>query len=333
MKLTMNLGERSYDIIVKKNVLSRLGSFINIQRKALIVSDEGVPSQYVQCVLEQCSEGYVAVVPMGEGSKSIATFEHLLSEMHKHNFTRGDVVIAVGGGMVGDLAGFVASAYMRGVDFINCPTTTLSQIDSSIGGKVAVNLCGTKNIIGAFHQPRLVLADPNTLDTLSERHYNEGLAEAIKAGLIADKDLFELFEMGDAKKDIEKILHKSLMVKKNIVEQDERETGLRALLNLGHTIGHAIEAEGGYYHGECVALGMLYMIDDENLKQRTIEIYKKLNLPYTIKYDGDVIFKHALHDKKMGATEVTTVRVANEGKAYLKKIKIEELREIIAEGI
>ncbi len=333
MKITMNLGERSYDVIVKKNALKRLGALVNLSRKALVVSDEGVPAEYVDCVLSQCENGYAAIVKQGEQSKSMQTFEHLLSEMHKHNFTRGDVVIAVGGGVIGDLAGFVASAYMRGVDFINCPTTTLSQIDSSIGGKVAINLCGTKNIVGAFHQPRLVVADTNTLKTLSARHVNAGLVEALKAGFIADKELFNIFLNDDIHENTEQIIHKALLVKKHIVEKDERENNVRALLNLGHTIGHAIEASGNYYHGEAVALGMLYMFDNPKIKKQAIEIYKKLNLPHTIKYDGDEIFKTALHDKKMGATQITTVRVNMTGEAYLEKISTEKLRKIIGEGI
>ncbi len=333
MKLTMNLGERSYDIIVKKGALIRLGSLINIDRKALIVSDEGVPPQYVDAVLQQCKQGYAAIVPQGEQSKSIACFERLLKIMHKYNFTRNDVVIAVGGGVVGDLAGFVASAYMRGVDFINCPTTTLSQIDSSIGGKVGINFSETKNIVGAFHQPRLVLIDPNCLSTLSERHYNAGIAEAVKAGLIADAKLFNMFETINVKENIEQILHSALMVKKQIVEQDERETGPRALLNLGHTIGHAIEVCSNYYHGEAVALGTLFMIDDEKLKQRTVGVFKRLNLPFKINFNSDEIYEKALHDKKAGSTYINIVRVAKEGEAYLKKVSKEELKQIIIDGI
>ncbi len=333
MKLTMNLGERSYDIIIKRDALKRLGALINIDRKALIVSDEGVPPQYIDTVLNQCKQGYAAIVQQGEQSKSIECFERLLGIMHKYNFSRNDVVIAVGGGVVGDLAGFAASAYMRGIDFINCPTTTLSQIDSSIGGKVGINLCDTKNIVGAFHQPRIVLIDPNCLSTLSERHYSAGLAEAVKAGLIADAELFNFFETDDAQENIEHILHRALLVKKHIVEQDERETGPRALLNLGHTIGHAIEVSGNYYHGEAVALGTLLMIDSEKLKQRTVDIFKKLNLPCELTYSGDEIFEKALHDKKATDSYIKIVRVAKEGEAYLKKVSKQELREIIGEGI
>ena len=301
MKLTMRLGVRSYDIIIKQGGLSRVGQLINLNRRVLVVSDTGVPEAYLKTVLAQCREGVPVVLPQGEGTKSLECFGQLLTVMLEHGFTRGDAVLALGGGVVGDLAGFAAASYMRGVTFINCPTTTLSQIDSSIGGKTAINLAGTKNTVGAFYQPSLVVADPDTLKSLPERHFINGLAEAVKAGLIADEGLFELFETEDAHEKIEEIVYRSLVMKKNVVERDEREAGLRATLNFGHTLGHAIESAnhlGGLYHGECVALGMLPMIDDKALRKRTIALYKKLGLPGSIQYDGDEIFRFATHDKK-----------------------------------
>lgn len=336
MKLTVRLSERSYDVIIKRGVLTRLSQLVNLSRKVLVVSDEGVPPQYVDCVMNQCAEGYAAIVPQGETSKSLATFGMLLEEMLAHGFSRGDAVVAVGGGVVGDLAGFVASAYMRGVDFINCPTTTLAQIDSSIGGKTGVNLSGAKNMAGSFYQPVLVAVDPNTLDTLSERHYAEGLAEAVKAGLIADEALFELFETGDVHAHIEEIISRSLVMKKNVVQQDEREGGLRAVLNFGHTIGHGIESAqglGGLAHGECVALGMLPMIEDAALRTRTRRVLKKLKLPFEMRYDGDEIFGFAAHDKKAGAHGVTVVKVPALGTARLDTIPLADLRALIGEGI
>ena len=336
MKLTMRLGARSYDIIIKRGALRHLNQLINLDRKVLVVSDEGVPPQYIDAVTAQCREGYAAIVPQGEGSKSLACFAHLLGELLAHGFTRSDAVIAVGGGVVGDLAGFVASAYMRGIDFINCPTTTLAQIDSSIGGKVAVNLNGTKNTVGAFYQPRLVVADPNTLQTLAPRHFAEGLAEAVKAGLIADEALFDLFEAGDVDAHLEEIIYRSLVMKKNVVEQDERDTGLRAILYFGHTIGHGIESAahlGGLYHGECVALGMLPMIEDPALRDRTRAVLKQLNLPDTLDYDGDEIFAFTAHDKKLSGDTLTVVKVPACGTARLDKIPLADLRALIGEGI
>ncbi len=336
MKLTVNLKKRSYDVIIKKGALNNVGKLINLARKVLIVTDDGVPEQYAKTVQSQCKDAICISVPQGEKSKSIQCFEMLLEQMLKHKMTRKDLVIAVGGGVVGDLAGFVASAYMRGVDFVNCPTTTLAQIDSSIGGKVAVNLAGTKNTVGAFHQPKLVVIDPNTLDTLSQRQYAQGLAEAVKAGLIADEQLFEMFETADIKNDIEKIIYLSLEMKKRIVQEDEHEGGIRAILNFGHTIGHGIESAkctGHLYHGECVALGMLPMIEDKALQKRTAEVLKKLGLPFKISYDGDEIYKYVCHDKKAAAKDITVVKVQSVGTCVLQSVPMQSLRGIIKEGV
>ena len=241
-KLTMNLGERSYDIILKNGALENLYQFARLDRKVAVVTDSGVPAEYAQRVADQCRESTIITVPQGEASKSFKILETVLRQMLEFNMGRGDLVVAVGGGVVGDLAGFAAAIYMRGIDFINCPTTTLSMIDSSIGGKTAVDLGDTKNIVGAFWQPKLVIVDPATLSTLPRRHYINGLAEAVKAGLLADPELFAIFEKGDIDTQISEIIYRSLRFKKNVVEQDETERGMRKALNFGHTIGHGIEA-------------------------------------------------------------------------------------------
>ena len=316
MKLTMRLGVRSYDIIIKQGGLSRVGQLINLNRRVLVVSDTGVPEAYLKTVLAQCREGVPVVLPQGEGTKSLECFGQLLTVMLEHGFTRGDAVLALGGGVVGDLAGFAAASYMRGVTFINCPT---------------------KNTVGAFYQPSLVVADPDTLKSLPERHFINGLAEAVKAGLIADEGLFELFETEDAHEKIEEIVYRSLVMKKNVVERDEREAGLRATLNFGHTLGHAIESAnhlGGLYHGECVALGMLPMIEDASLRRRTRAVYKKLGLPSRIRYDGDEIFEFIRHDKKTGPDgAITVVKVPRLGECRLDKVPLEDLKAIIGEGV
>lgn len=273
-KLTMNLGERSYDIIVKSGSLENLYQFARLDRRVAVVTDSGVPAQYAQMVADQCKDAHIITVPQGEASKSFKILESVLKQMLEFGMGRGDLVIAVGGGVVGDLAGFAASIYMRGIDFINCPTTTLSMIDSSIGGKTAVDAGDTKNIVGAFWQPKLVIVDPDTLATLPRRHFINGLAEAVKASLLADPELFAIFENGDVDAQIGEIICRSLRFKKNIVEQDETEQGMRKALNFGHTIGHGIEAVKGIkgrrtvglYHGECVALGMLPMIESRHCR-------------------------------------------------------------------
>ena len=286
-KLTMNLGERSYDIILKNGALENLYQFARLDRKVAVVTDSGVPAQYAQRVADQCRESTIITVPQGEASKSFKILETVLRQMLEFNMGRGDLVVAVGGGVVGDLAGFAAAIYMRGIDFINCPTTTLSMIDSSIGGKTAVDLGDTKNIVGAFWQPKLVIVDPATLSTLPRRHYINGLAEAVKAGLLADPELFAIFEKGDIDTQISEIIYRSLRFKKNVVEQDETERGMRKALNFGHTIGHDIEAVKGIkgrrtvglFHGECVALGRLPMIESKALQKRGRAVYRRIGRP------------------------------------------------------
>ena len=230
-KLTMNLGERSYDIIIKSGSLENLYQFARLDRRVAVVTDSGVPAQYAQRVADQCKDARIITVPQGEASKSFKILESVLRQMLDFGMGRGDLVVAVGGGVVGDLAGFAAATYMRGIDFINCPTTTLSMIDSSIGGKTAVDLGDTKNIVGAFWQPKLVIVDPDTLSTLPRRHYINGLAEAVKASLLADPELFAIFEKGDIDAQIGEIICRSLRFKKGIVEQDETEQGMRKALN------------------------------------------------------------------------------------------------------
>lgn len=322
MKLTMNLGTRSYDIILKDGCLANLHQFADLtHRRVFVLTDSGVPARYAQTVLDQCANGTVYTIPQGEGSKCLKVYGQVLQAMLEFGMDRRDLLVAVGGGVVGDLGGFCAASYMRGIDFINCPTTTLSQIDSSIGGKTAIDLGSAKNIVGAFWQPKVVLIDPETLATLPRRQYINGLAEAVKAGLIADPELFELFENGDVDKDIETIIYRSLLVKKKIVEQDERESGARKALNFGHTIGHGIEAvkgvrgrrTNGLYHGECVALGMLPMIEDRSLQKRTRAVLRKLGLPVRTGVDKRKVLEYMHHDKKSGGSSITVIRVPGLG--------------------
>ena len=276
MKLTMQLKSRSYDIILKAGCLANLHQFTNVQhRKVFVLTDSGVPAAYAQTVAAQCPDATVYTIPQGEGSKCLKVYGQVLQAMLAFGMDRRDLLVAVGGGVVGDLGGFCAASYMRGIDFVNCPTTVLAQVDSSIGGKTAIDLGETKNIVGAFWQPKVVLVDFDTLKTLPRRQVVNGLAEALKTGLIGDPQLFALFECEHPEENIEQIVYRSLKFKKKIVEQDEREGSVRACLNFGHTIGHGIEAVKGVkgrrtvglYHGECVALGMLPMIESKALRE------------------------------------------------------------------
>ena len=322
MIIRMELGDSSYDIVLERGCLKKAGELLNLDRKVFILTDDGVPAQYAETVAEQCREPHIHTASQGEGSKSFAVLEELLTQMLDLGFTRGDCVCSVGGGVVGDLGGFTAACYMRGIDFYNIPTTILSQVDSSIGGKTAVNLGGVKNIVGAFWQPRKVLIDPDTLDTLSDRQKSSGLAEAVKAGLIADPVLFAMFEdyaAGGAPLDPEKVIAASLMVKKKVVEEDERESGVRKILNFGHTIGHGIESVTGLLHGECVAMGMIPMCSPA-VRSRLIPVLGALRLPARVHADPAEVYKAVLHDKKMGDGFVSIVSVDTVGSYRIQKV-------------
>ena len=330
--LHLDLGERGYDITVGRGLLCRADEFFNLKRKVFIVTDSGVPSEYAKAVASLCNDSKVVTVREGEGSKSIETYSMLLSEMVSFGLTRTDCAIAVGGGVVGDLTGFLCASYMRGIDFYNIPTTLLSQVDSSIGGKTAINLRGVKNIVGAFHQPRGVLIDLDTLKTLPKRQISNGLAEAVKMALTSDAELFRLFEITENIENvIEDVVTRSLMIKKRVVEEDERESGLRKILNFGHTFGHAIEAEEGMlglYHGECVAIGMLTACSD-SVRERLIPVLSKLSLP--TKYDGDT--KDALsfiaHDKKCDGDEISIVFCPAPGSFEIRKMSVSDFSALV----
>ncbi len=328
MKITVNLPNTDYDVIVERGCLSSAARYLELDRRVLIVTDSGVPTEYSEAVASLCGEPYTVCIPMGEESKSSESYLHLLQTMLEAGFTRSDCVVAVGGGVVGDLAGFAAASYMRGIDFYNIPTTVLSQIDSSIGGKTAINFCGVKNAVGAFYQPKRVLIDPNVLSTLPKRQLANGLAEAVKMALTSDEELFETLENGRAEDNIGKIIASCLNIKKDIVEKDEKESSLRRILNFGHTIGHGIESAsaGRLYHGECVALGLIPMCHKEILP-RVKAVLLKLGLPTECKCNVDAAISAMLHDKKFGTNGVTVVKVDEIGRGYLKRISAEELEK------
>ena len=326
--IRMELGKDSYNIELQRGNLHRAGELLNLKRKVLILTDDGVPEQYATLVAQQCKEAYIKVVAQGEDSKSIETAKEVLEEMLAHQFSRKDCVVSVGGGVVGDLGGFVASLYMRGVDFYNIPTTVLSQVDSSIGGKTAVNLSGIKNIIGAFYQPKAVLIDPDTLETLPERQIVNGLFEAIKMGATSDPELFELFLNGNWQEHLDLIIEKALLVKKFVVEQDEKESHLRKILNFGHTIGHGFESAacGRYLHGECVALGMLYM-SSEDVQDKLCDIYEKLgfDVPEYYTFDLEQVKEAITHDKKASNQQCSVVFVSEIGNGNIEEWSMEKV--------
>ncbi|MCI5773801.1 MAG: 3-dehydroquinate synthase [Erysipelotrichaceae bacterium] len=331
MRIDVNCSS-TYPIIIEKGCLQKAKEYIGDDRRILIISDDMVPKEYIQCLQKQFSKVDIKIVKHGEQAKSLAVYEDCLSTLLELNYARKDLVVALGGGVVGDLAGFVAATYKRGIGFINIPTTTLAQIDSSIGGKVAINMQGIKNCVGAFYQPNLVLIDPLVLASLPARHYHNGLAEAIKAGLIGDPQLFALFEAPTL--DIEQIIYRSLLVKKRVVEIDEKENGLRKILNFGHTFGHAYESYyqlKDYYHGECVALGMMRIIQDAELKKRLASILERLALPTKCAADHDHIMELIKSDKKADHDLIDIVEISSLGQAKIKTCHIHELRAYLDE--
>ena len=332
--LNMELGENSYKINVGQGLLDEADKHFNLDRKVLIVTDDGVPQEYAKKIAYLCKEPIIVTVKSGEESKSFATLETLLERMCEANFGRGDCAIAVGGGVVGDLTGFAASMYMRGIDFYNVPTTLLSQVDSSIGGKTAINFNGIKNVVGAFNQPKGVLVDTDTLHTLDKRQLASGLCEAIKMSLTSDKELFEFFFNSNEKEiyeNIEYVIVKSLKIKKAVVEEDEKESGKRKILNFGHTLGHGIESASGMdelLHGECVALGMPPMCS-ASVAKKLISVLKKVHLPYH--YTGDIskALEYASHDKKYSHGTLSVILVDDIGTCKIEKITTQDFSNLI----
>ncbi len=333
MRIPVKTAAGGYEIVLKRGCLNRAGELLNLSRRVAIITDDGVPAEYAKAVADASAEPTLITLPQGEGSKNFESYQLILKTLVEKGFTRTDCVVAVGGGVVGDLAGFAAASFMRGIDFYNIPTTVLSQVDSSIGGKTAIDFEGYKNIVGAFWPPKRVLIDPDTLETLPRRQIANGLAEAIKMSLTSDGELFEVFEQHDPFSLIDTIIERSLMIKKKVVEEDEKETGLRKILNFGHTVAHAIESENemqNYYHGECVAMGMLYMCSAQ-VRERLLPVLEKLSLPTLTDFNTEGLLRAIRHDKKMSGDRITVVYVAAPGSYELKKMTLEELEKIIRE--
>ena len=331
MTIQVNAENGCYDIVIRRGALSKVGEIMPLSCKVLVVTDDGVPAEYARTVATQYADAYVMTIPHGERNKNFDTYKSILSSLMEHSFSRRDAVIAVGGGVVGDIAGFAAATYMRGIDFYNIPTTFLSQVDSSIGGKVAVDMDGVKNIIGAFHQPKKVVIDPDVLKTLDPRQLSAGIAESIKMAATCDAVLFELLEKStDFATDCDRIIEASLMIKKRVVEEDPKEHGLRRVLNFGHTIGHAIESAkmGELLHGECVAIGMLPMTDDAT-RARLEAVLEKYALPTGTSVNAADLLPIMLHDKKKTSGGVSVVLVHEIGSFEIKTADEAELEKYL----
>lgn len=334
MILPVKTSMNTYNIVLQRGALNNISDFCDTTKRALIVTDSGVPEIYSKTVASQFNKSVIKTIPQGEKSKNFDTFKELLEILSENEFSRNDCVVAVGGGVVGDLSGFTAATYMRGITFYNIPTTLLSQVDSSIGGKTAIDFGGYKNTVGAFYQPSAVIIDPDVLKTLFPRQLNNGLSESIKMAATSDEILFELFEKEDAYKNIETVIERSLKIKRAVVEEDEKETGLRRVLNFGHTIAHAVETATGLeelLHGECVAIGML-PFSSESVKERLVKVLKKYSLPVTVDVSAEELLKSLRHDKKADSKGVNTVFVNEIGKFEFKYLSYSELEKMVKEA-
>ncbi len=320
-KLELSYSESKTEVFFDDGLINKVSEIIKDEGKIFVISEKGVPEEYQRKVCSQFSNALLFLVPHSESAKSLSAYEECLIELQKHRFTKGDTIISLGGGVVGDLGGFVAATYLRGMRWIQIPTTTLSQIDSSIGGKTALNFGGIKNVIGSFWQPEKVLIDFEVLDTLEKRQFINGMIEALKIGLLFDENLVKWIKE-DVYKNKKEIIKRAVQLKKEVVEKDEKDKNFRQLLNFGHTLGHAIESvsEGKLYHGECVGLAMLGMIEEDHIREEVREILRKMNCPISFKEDENKVIEKVFYDKKMYRGKLNLIFLEKIG-----QVKVEQL--------
>lgn len=334
--LRVNLGENSYDILIGSKILGQIGDYVKSGGgKVFVVSDTNVAPIFANTVIDSLIEkGYeckLHVLEAGEKTKSIKSIEPLYSSMLAFNLTRKDLIITLGGGVIGDLGGFVASTYLRGVPFVQVPTSLLAQVDSSVGGKVAVDLPEGKNLVGSFYQPKLVFIDTDVLYDLPDTFYIDGMAEIIKYGCIKDKKLFEILEGINSRdefmQNVEDIVYTCCDIKRKVVEVDEKDTGERMLLNFGHTYGHALEKYykfQGYTHGQAVAIGMVFItaiseklgLTAKGTTQRIEKILKNFGLPTSDSASPEQLISAMLNDKKNMGKKLFVVLLKEIGESY-----------------
>lgn len=339
-KLSINLSEKSYDIIIENDLLNHLSFYIKEvykNKNIYILTDSNVEKLYLTKVCEQLEKDFdvkYLVVPAGEESKSFDVYKDVCEKLIDMDIRRNQLLIALGGGVIGDLCGFVASTIYRGIDFIGMPTTLLSQMDSSIGGKTGIDFYNRKNIIGAFKQPLRVLIDPQVLSTLPKEEFVCGMGELIKHGAIGNRPLLDTISKGVVI--TEDIIEQSLKVKKRVVELDEFDQGERMLLNFGHTFGHIIEMEEGYKHGQAVGLGMLmaikFGIDLGITEEKCYNQMKDILISYDFiikEYDYKKYLKDIIYDKKNLAGTISFILIKDFGETFIHKIKEEDVKGMI----
>lgn len=337
----------SYNVLIDSGLLDRAGEEIARVIKpcrAVLVADDAVNALYGDRVQSSLAKAGFDVhrwtFAHGEQQKSLKTYQELLSFACSCSLTRNDIFVALGGGVTGDLTGFAAATYLRGVRYVQLPTTLLAMTDSSIGGKTAVDLPEYKNVCGAFHQPALVLCDPDALSTLSDHELNNGVAECIKHAVLADADLLPL--LANTRENAQEIIARCIAVKAHYVAQDEFDRGERQYLNLGHTVGHAVEALSGYTmdHGECVSMGLIYAtriaqalgICDETVTERIVRAMMRVLLPMNCPFSAEQLYDMVLRDKKCMDGSITWVLPKNIGECVLYTAPVSELRHLLALG-
>lgn len=344
--LHVNTGS-PYDILIERGMLTSCGAHIkrvSAAKRVMIISDTNVFPLYGGAVSRSLTDnGYSVssfVFTAGEESKTLNTIQDMYSALADNGFTRKDLIVALGGGVTGDMAGFAAATYLRGIDFVQIPTSLLAQVDSSVGGKTGVDIPQGKNLVGAFWQPILVCIDPETLHTLSDELFADGMAEVIKYGCIKSAALFTQLEQTDAKKEIEDIILQCVTIKRNVVQNDEREKGERILLNFGHTLAHALEKEYGYTalsHGQAVAIGMVMMTQASEqagltvlgTAQRIALLCQKYALPISDPTPIESIAKSTYADKKSTGNSISLVLLSEIGVSKTHQIKKEQLQDFL----
>lgn len=338
MRMLVNLGEKSYPIYIENNILENAGNYIPEifkGKRIMIVSDDRVFPLYGEKVLSSLKrlyECHTLVLPHGERTKNFQSLPLIYSAMLKAKITRSDLVIALGGGVIGDLTGFAAASFLRGVKFVQVPTSLLAQVDSSVGGKVAVDLPEGKNLVGAFYQPAMVLIDPTVLKTLPKRFVNDGMGEVIKYGCIKDAGLFELLEKYGSFEELSEVLpsviERCVDIKRIVVEQDQFDTGERMLLNFGHTLAHTIEQRCNYEresHGEAVGIGMYQLsliaekkgLTADRTSERILNLLKAYGLPYECGFSLGELLEAITLDKKNLDGKLNLILLKKIGESYI----------------
>ena len=344
----VNTASKEYDVWIGKGLLSGAGGMIAAACGgdiAVIVTDDVVNKLYGDAAAGSLREAGYAVVrfvfPHGEQSKNMETYVSLLCALTEANLTRTDILVALGGGVVGDITGFAAATYLRGVPYAQIPTTLLAMVDSSVGGKTAVDLPAGKNLAGAFYQPDVVLCDPETLETLPEDLFRDGCAEMIKHGVILSAELFAILKTPILPR-IEEVIERNVTIKRDIVVMDERDKGIRQILNFGHTIGHGVEKQSGYgiSHGKAVAIGMVIAargayrlgLCEESCYREITEAVRLYQLPDKTGLSPELLTEAAFFDKKRRGNNITLILPQEIGKCFAKDFSLKELAAFIRTG-